>query len=111
MIQLPGAANATLDDTKITGYLLDPTHPLGASKERFFTAFGFSLANWQVLKTALLAHPIHNLVAAQSASAWGAKYEVQCSLTTPDQRNPCIVSVWIIEPGNDPRFVTAYPGP
>jgi filamentous hemagglutinin len=111
MAQLPGAADATLDDLKITGYLLDPRHPIGAAKKRFFTAFGFSLASWQVFKAALLAHPIRNLVVAQYHNAWGTKYEIHCSLATPDQRNPCIVSVWIVEQGYNPRFVTAYPGP
>ena len=112
MSQLPGVANATLDDAKITNYLLDPTHPIGAAKAKFFASFGFLKANWPDLKRALLDHPQAHAVASQTTCSHGEKFEVSCSLTSPDGRNPCVVSVWIIEPSNpNPRFVTAYAGP
>jgi len=112
MSQLPRLANAILDDAKITGYLLDSMHPIGGNKARFFSAFGFSLANWPDLKNALLAHPQANPVTGRTTTRHGEKFAVSCSLMTPDGRNPCIVSVWIIEPSDpNPRFVTAYPGP
>jgi hypothetical protein len=34
-------------------------------------------------------------------SPHGVKYVVECSLETPDRRNPCLRSVWIIETGQD----------
>ena len=40
MSLLPNAANATLDDTKITHYLLDPSHPIGGGKAKFFLSCG-----------------------------------------------------------------------
>src|SRR5712671_5185755 len=42
MSLLPNAANATLDDAKITQYLLNPAHPVGGSKARFFLSRGFT---------------------------------------------------------------------
>jgi hypothetical protein len=112
MSQLPNVANATLDDDKITKYLLNPSHPHGASKAKFFMSLGFSLANWVELKKSLLGHPHTNLVTDQTTGRYGDKYEVRCALVTPDGRNPCIISVWIIEPPDpDPRFITAYPNP
>ena len=110
---LPRATSAILADGKITRYLLDPTHsPQAAAKESFFRAFGFSLLNWIDLRQALLDHPRNNPVTARSASSYGRKYVVSCYLMTPDGRNPCIVSVWIVEaPEPEPKFVTAYPGP
>ena len=30
--------------------------------------------------------------------------------TTPDRRNPCIVTVWIQQANSAPKLVTAYPG-
>jgi hypothetical protein len=112
MTNLPGVSNATLDEAKITRYLLNPANPQGAGKAKFFKARGFTLAHWQVLKAALLAHAANNPVSAQEISIWGTKYEVTCAIATPDKTNPCIVSVWIIE-HNDPRprFVTAYAFP
>ncbi len=74
MTNLPGVSNATLDEAKITRYLLNPAHPLGAGgKQKFFAARGFVPAQWRVLKAALLAHPANNPVSAQEVSAWGTK--------------------------------------
>ena len=112
MSQLPGAANAVLDDRKITQYLLNTVHPSGATKAKFFMSLGFSLAHWAELKSALLKHPQNNPVTSQTSSPFGQKFEVSCSLVAPDGRNPCIISVGIIEPPDrNPRFVTAYPNP
>jgi hypothetical protein len=112
MSQLPRVANATLDDRKIIQYLLNTAHTTGAAKAKFFMSFGFSLAHWAELKRALLNHPQNNAVTRQSSNPYGQKFEVSCSLVAPDGRNPCIVSVWIIEPPNpNPRFITAYPRP
>jgi hypothetical protein len=113
MSQLPGVANATLDDAKITRYLLNPGHSAqAAGKAKFFTDHGFSQSDWDELKRALLDHPWVNPVADQVKTRFGEKYEVSCSLVTPDGRNPCVISVWIVEPPDPaPRFVTAYPNP
>ena len=112
MSQLPRVANAILEDRKITQYLLKTVHPTGAAKAQFFMSFGFSPTNWAELKSALLQHPRKNPVTSQSSNPFGQKFEVSCSLVTPDGRNPCIISVWIIEPPDlNPRFITAYPNP
>src|SRR5437660_11361157 len=110
MSQLPRAAHATLADAKIARYLLNTTHVDGAAKARFFALFGFSVVNSAELKKALLDHPLHNPVTDRRRRTFGELFEVSCSLVTPDGRNPCIISVWIIEPPNqNPRFITAYP--
>jgi hypothetical protein len=112
MSQLPRVANAILEDRKITQYLPNTVHPTGAAKAQFFMSFGFSPANWAELKSALLQHPQKNPVTSQSSNPFGQKFEVSCSLVAPDGRNPCIISVWIIEPPDlNPRFITAYPNP
>jgi hypothetical protein len=112
MNQLPRVANAIQDDRKVTQYLLNVVHPTGAAKAKFFMSFGFSPAHWAELKSALLNHPLNNPVTSQSSTPFGQKFEVSCSLAAPDGRNPCIISVWIIEPPDpNPRFITAYPSP
>jgi hypothetical protein len=112
MSQLPGGTTATADDIKITKYLLDPAHPIGRDKAQFFGSFGFLELNWIDLKKALLDHPKTNPVTSHMTTRYGEKYAVSCLLVTPDGRNPCIVSVWIIEPPDPiPQFVTAYPRP
>jgi hypothetical protein len=113
MSQLPSVMNATIDDAKIIQYLLNSAHSSAAAgKANFFMSFGFSQANWAELKKSLLEHPQTNQVTNQTTTAFGDKYVISCSLTTPDGRNPCVISVWIIEsPDPNPKFVTAYPDP
>jgi hypothetical protein len=73
---------------------------------------GFSPADAAALKQALLDHPVNNPVTRYFTTPHGEKFEVSCSLATPDCRNPCIISVWIVEPYDpNPRFVTAYANP
>jgi hypothetical protein len=89
VVQLPGFANAVVADAKITNYLLNDAHPNNGGKAKFFMAFGFTPANWQELKNALLDHPRNNPYVSTITTLCGEKYEVQCSLLTPDTRNPC----------------------
>ncbi len=38
------------------------------------------------------------------------KYTVRCRIRTPDGRDPRILTVWIVPPGeHEARLVTAYP--
>ena len=94
---------------KVTDYLLAAAHPKGGAKARFFRAFGFEGGRSELLITALFDHPIRNAVADVVEGPFGAKYIVRCALETPDGRNPCVVSVWIVEADRRPRLVTAYP--
>jgi hypothetical protein len=112
MAQLPNVGNAILADAKIAQYLLNDAHPQNRGKAKFFMLFGFTLANWQELKKALLDHPHNNLVVGQTTFQYGEMYEVSCAIASPDSRNPCVRSFWAIEPpGADPKFITAYAAP
>ena len=112
LAQLPNAGNAVLDDAKIARYLLNDAHPQNQGKAKFFTMFGFRLANWHELRKALLDHPHNNPVVRQTTFQYGEMYEVGCSIASPDGRNPCIRSFWAIEPpSTDPKFITAYAAP
>jgi len=86
--RLPNADRAIIDQKKITGYLLDPTHPFGRAKAAFFMRFGFALDNWQVLRDALVMHAGNNEVALSMTRRHGVMYEVIGPLKTPDGRNP-----------------------
>ncbi len=59
-MKLPNAESAVVEEAKIVEYLLNPTHPWGASKARFFTHFGFRADAWQVMAVALLEHGQQN---------------------------------------------------
>jgi len=53
---LPDAHLAVIDESKITHYLLASNHPAGRAKATVLERFGFRVADWQVLRDALLAH-------------------------------------------------------
>ena len=107
MTRLPGAETAFVDPRKISAYLLDATHPQNGGKARFFREHGF---NAETLAASLAGHPMRHPVSSQQTSPHGRKFVVHCALASPDGRDPCITSVWIIDAGDDrPRLVTAYP--
>lgn len=110
-ILLPHRGPLTVEENKIKGYLLNPLSKDGAPKARFFLAHGFTPEAWIVLATALQAHGTTRPVIEQRQSPFGTKYALNCQLATPDGRNPCITTVWIVEGHNAPRLVTAYPAP
>lgn len=96
---------------KITRYLLNSTHKVGGPKSVFFRAFGFSTDQWEIMAAALAQHPDNNPVEKTITDQWGLTFVVRCNVETPDGRNPCILSVWIVRRGrSDAEFVTAYPG-
>ena len=100
----PQAARAVVADPKITDYLLK-----NPGKARFFMRFGFSLAQWQVLRDALLLHIITHEYVKEITLDDGVKYVVEGALQSPDGRNPLVRSVWLIDGGRSyPRLISAY---
>lgn len=107
---LPNVHCARVEESKVLEYLLNPAHPDGASKARFFLARGFAPNAWQTMRDAMIAQGRVNRVTKVTETRWGSRYQVDCHCPTPDGSNPCIRSVWEI--GNDgpcPRLLTAYP--
>ncbi len=109
MSTLPNAATANVAEPKVRDYLLDFRHPQNGGKAAFFEAFGFDAEQWNVMRDALIGHAMINHIAQTLRSGHGTKHLVRCSIATPDGRNPCITTVWIIEGNRPPRLVTAYP--
>jgi hypothetical protein len=101
---VPNAAHAVIADPKITEYLLK-----NPGKARFFVGFGFSLAQWQVLRDALLRHVGAHEYVKEILLDDGVKYVVEGALQSPDARNPRVRSVWMIDGGRSyPRLISAY---
>lgn len=108
--QLPNAQTAFVADAKVRDYLLDPMHPGNGGKAGFYFSFGFTQARWPRLRDALRAHPLANSVAGIRPNPYGRIFTVRCNLVTPDGRDPCITSIWVVDySGNRPRLVTAFP--
>jgi hypothetical protein len=107
--QLPNAATAGVDAAKVRDYLLNTGNLQNRGKAGQFGQSGFRRDGWQALADALRVHAMTNHVVQTAPSPHGVKYVVQCNLQSPDGRNPCLRSVWIIDTGGQrPRLVTAY---
>lgn len=101
---VPNAAQAMIATPKITNYLLK-----NPGKSKFFLAFGFTSAQWQVLRDALLQHVVAHEYATEIPIDDGVKYVVEGTLQSPDGRNPQVRSVWMIDRGrSSPRLISAY---
>ena len=72
-------------------------------------ARGFNRAAWPSFARALVAHAQSRDVTEAERTDFGMKYEVTCTLHTPDGTNPCIISVWETREGQHPRCISAYP--
>lgn len=108
-MRLPNADTAIVDPAKITAYSLNALNPQNGGKARLFGQFGFSVSAWQTLADTLAEHPRVNDVRISTRSIYGVKYIVVCNFITPDGRNPCMTSAWIVHTGQvTPRLVTAY---
>jgi uncharacterized protein DUF6883 len=109
-MKLPNAENAVVDREKITEYLLNPFHRYGASKARFFGAFGFVAEEWWTFAEALREHARNHDVTKMRETGFGPRFEVDGTLFTPDGRRPRVRPVWQLDRGEvAPRLITAYP--
>ena len=107
---LPNHENAIVPESKITDYLLSPSHPDGRGKAVFFMRFGFSAHTWQQLAEALLRHASEHELTKVELTPFGTRYIIEGTLQTPIGQQPRIRAVWFIESESDvPRLVTAYP--
>jgi hypothetical protein len=109
-MKLPNHDSARIAPEKITNYLLNPIHEEGGSKARLLQHFGFSFDDPSSLSEALLAHCATHEVLETERFEYGTKYKIRGPLTTPDGRNPIVLTVWNILTGEQiPRFVTLVP--
>ncbi|MBI4189625.1 MAG: hypothetical protein HY525_03705 [Betaproteobacteria bacterium] len=109
-MELPFIASLRVDQSKITGYLLNER--TGRGKATFFLRLGFHAEDWETLAAALKAQARDNPVALTVDSPYGKRYSVDGAIGTPDNRQPRpkVRTVWILETGTEvPRLITAHP--
>jgi hypothetical protein len=109
-MKLPNAEHLLVEREKITEYLLNSAHRYGASKARFFGAFGFRAEQWETLAHALREHGQNHDVTKTQETGFGPRYEVEGELTAPDGRRPLVRTIWQLDRSAlSPRLITAYP--
>lgn len=109
-MELPFIDSLRIDQSKITGYLLNEA--TGRGKATFFLRLGFRSDDWQTLVAALMAQARNNPVVSEVDSPYGKRYSVDGTIESPDNRQPRpkVRTVWILEAGTEaPRLITAHP--
>lgn len=111
-MKLLNARFAVVPEAKLIRYLLDPAHPVGGSKARFFLRFGFKGRAWSLAADALRRHACNNEVVERTQTQYGIRFVVDGLMETPSGSILNIRSVWFIDHKSKiPRFVTAHPLP
>jgi hypothetical protein len=81
-------------------------------KAKFFVMHGFHPSRPHELEAALRQHPVQNEIGGVFVTIHGTKFNVRCSMPSPDGRNPCTFSCWQFDLGMiTARFITAYASP
>jgi len=106
---IPDAENASASQRKIHGYLLNPDHPKGGPKAAWFASLGYEREEWQILEKDLLAIALTCDQYGTERSVHGTKYLASGTLSRPGSRPAQVLTVWMVEGSEPPRFVTAYP--
>jgi hypothetical protein len=107
---IPQLQSAFIEPAKLSGYLLNPAHPIGGPKARWFISLGYHPNKPDQLAADLLAIAKNAADCLEETSPYGVKYVVTGEVATPSGRFARIVTVWIVDIGqSSPRLVTAYP--
>lgn len=97
------------EDT-IVHYLLNPDHPKGGPKARYFPGFGFDPSRPKQRAEALLAHhAATDLRMYRTEVAGRIRLICEGPILAPDGRFPTIRTVWQLCAGAVWRLVTAVP--
>lgn len=108
-MKMPHGDQALVEDAKLREYVLNPLHPIGKHHAVLFERLlGIERGNAGILKEALLSAAANEDVTREGVTPYGRKFEIRFSLSGPRGAKR-VVSVWIVEEGNDrPRLVTCY---
>ena len=108
---LPNADRAEIDPRKLHGYLLNPAHPVGRFKARFFASLGYIADEWQALEADLRIQHLSQAAEPGPQEQHGQPWTIRAILKGPNGQVAGVVSVWFFPSGVAvPHFVTAYPG-
>ena len=82
-MKLPGAGRVRIDETKVRGYLLSPSHPVGRFKARVFAALGFNQATADLFVQEIRRIAVTGDVQTVEDTEYGRKYTVPETFRVP----------------------------
>ena len=108
--RLPNAHLALVEQTKIRGYLLNPSTSL--RRQQSTVLCGIRLHHGYLGDIGRCPEGARrpNEVVRMKETGFGPRYEIEGALETPDGRRPRVRTVWQVDQGQiAPRLITAYP--
>ena len=94
---------------KVREYLLNPDHPVGGAKARFFLGIGYSRQHYERLAADLIQHGHTCPVSEEKQSPYGDKFVVDGPLLAPNGREYPVRTVWMEQsPGVLVLLITAH---
>lgn len=105
---------AKLPEEKFVKYLLDPEHPKGGSKARFFRdVLAIHAEDWRYLAAQLHEGLRSSEIEQASIKSWGTAFGISFNAKVKvrglNGREAVLKTNWIMEPGQVPRLSSAYP--
>ena len=107
---LPNVEKATINPNKLTGYALNPEHPVGGNKAKVFeSALGYNQSNADNLMKQIYEKLSQNEAILGKLDQYGQRYTVDIPITGPNGNTVNVRSGWIIKTGSDvPELTTIF---
>lgn len=106
---IPDADRAVVEESKLVQYLLNPDHPDGGAKARWFGSRGYKRSNWRLLRDHLLAIGRQCPDFETERTPFGVKFIASGGIGVSGFPAGTVRTVWIVNTDGYPRLVTAYP--
>jgi hypothetical protein len=101
----------TIAPTKLDGYLLSTTHPIGRHKARLWHGvFGLSRGDGELLEQLIREH-LHQATPVERTRTKVRRWELVIPhFRAPNGNEGPVLTAWALQPGkNRPHLTTAYP--
>ena len=107
---LPNVEKATINPNKLTGYALNPEHPVGGNKARVFeSALGYNQSNASDLMNQIYEKLPQNEAVLGKLDQYGQRYTADIPITGPNGNTVNVRTGWIIKPDSDvPELTTIF---
>jgi len=101
-----------IDPRKLTGYALDPDHPVGCHKARVFQqVLGFTRDNYEALLEQIEREALTADAILKRTDAYGNYYFVDIEIIGPQGQQAVVRTGWFVATDSDEAWltVTTYP--
>ena len=94
---VPLADEAIIPREKLTGYALNPNHPIGGNKARVFqSALGYNVGNYKGLMDQVYKNLGTQQAVYRGTSQYGYNFEVKMNIKGPNGATKNVVTGWMI---------------